>query len=59
MSVDKMIKIKEYLTEQLRKGFITLSQASYSSFILFAAKKDEGLRFCVDYRKLNVIIKRD
>ncbi len=55
----KLQKIKKYLIEHLNKEFIFFSFASYVSLILFAEKKDESLRFCVDYRKLNALIKRD
>ncbi len=55
----KLQKIKKYLIEHLNKKFIFFSFASYVSLILFAEKKDESLRFCVDYKKLNALIKRD
>ncbi len=55
----KLQKIKKYLIEHLNKEFIFFSFASYVSLILFAEKKDESLRFCVNYRKLNALIKRD
>jgi len=35
------------------------SKASYSSPILFALKANGDLRFCVDYRKLNAITRRN
>ncbi len=59
MSSYKLQKIKEYLEENLKKKFITLSKASFASSILFVEKKDDSLRFCVNYQKLNVLIKRD
>ncbi len=55
----KLQKIKKYLIEHLNKEFIFFSFASYVSLILFIEKKDESLRFCVDYRKLNALIKRN
>ncbi len=55
----KLQKIKKYLIKHLNKEFNFFSFASYVSLILFAEKKDESLRFCVDYRKLNALIKRD
>ncbi len=55
----KLQKVKKYLIEHLNKGFIFFSFASYVSLILFAEKKDESLHFCVNYRKLNALIKRD
>ncbi len=55
----KLQKIKKYLIKHLNKEFIFFSFASYVSLILFIEKKDESLRFCVNYRKLNALIKRD
>ncbi len=55
----KLQKIKKYLINHLNKKFIFFSFASYISLILFIEKKDDSLRFCVDYRKLNALIKRD
>ncbi len=55
----KLQKIKEYLKENLKKKFITFSKASFASLILFVKKKDDSLRFCVNYWKLNALIKRD
>jgi len=55
----KLQKVKKYLIEHLNKEFIFFSFASYASLILFAEKKDESLRFCVDYRKLNALTKRN
>jgi len=53
----KLQKIKKYLIEHLNKEFIFFNFASYISLILFTEKKDESLRFCVNYRKLNALIK--
>ena len=55
----KLKQIKKYLNEHLKKEFIVSSYTSFASFILFAEKPNEELRFCVDYKKLNVIIKRN
>jgi len=55
----KLQKIKKYLINYLNKEFIFFSFAPYVSLILFAEKKDDSLRFCVDYRKLNALTKRD
>jgi len=51
--------MKNYLIKHLNKDFISSSSASYTSLILFIKKKDDSLRFCVDYRKLNALIKRN
>ncbi len=55
----KLQKIKKYLIKHLNKEFIFFSFASYVSLILFIEKKDDSLRFCVNYRKLNALIKRN
>ncbi len=55
----KLQKIKEYLKENLKKKFITFSKASFALLILFAEKKDDNLCFCMNYWKLNALIKRD
>ncbi len=59
MSDYKLQKMKNYLINHLNKSFISFSLISYASFILFVKKKDDSLRFCVNYRKLNALIKRD
>ena len=55
----KLQKIKKYLKENLKKKFITLSKAFFASSILFIEKKDDNLRFCMNYQKLNALIKRN
>ena len=55
----KFEKIKKYLIENLFKNFITFNKISYFLSMLFTMKVNEDLRFCVDYRKLNVMTKRN
>jgi hypothetical protein len=59
MSHEHLQLMKKYLTEHLYKGFIEPSRANYASPVLFAKKPGGGWRFCVDYRKLNAITKKD
>ena len=59
MSDYKLQKMKNYLIKHLNKDFISSSSALYASLILFVEKKDGSLRFCVDYRKLNALTKRN
>ncbi len=59
MSSYKLQKVKEYLKENLKKKFITLSKTSFASSILFVKKKDDSLCFCMNYWKLNALIKRN
>ena len=55
----KFEQIKKYLNEHLKKEFIVSSYASFALLVLFIEKSNKELRFCVDYKKLNVIIKRN
>jgi hypothetical protein len=59
MSNDELLLIKQYLEKHLNKDFIKPSFASYSSLVLFVRKSGDELRFCVDYRKLNAITKKN
>jgi hypothetical protein len=59
LSEKELQLIKKYLKEHLNKNFIESSTAFYASLILFAKKSDDELRFCVNYRKLNAIIKKN
>ena len=49
MSLYKLQKVKEYLNENLFKGFITLSKAAYFLSVLFIMKANSDLWFCVNY----------
>jgi hypothetical protein len=51
--------VKEYLINNLDKGFIKASQALYTAPVLFVKKPDRSLRFCIDFRKLNQITYKD
>ena len=59
MTTEELAAVKEYLLENLHKGFIVPSSAPFASPVLFVSKPNGGLRFCVDYRKLNSITKKD
>jgi hypothetical protein len=49
MSTLELEKMREYLVENLRKGFIKPSDSLYSSLVLFVKKKDGSLRFYINY----------
>ena len=51
----KLQKVKEYLSKNLDKGFIVLSEASFVFLILFVIKLNDSLHFCVDYWCLNTL----
>jgi hypothetical protein len=54
-SIAKLQATKQYLVNNLAKGFIKPSQAPFTSPILFTKKLNRGLRFCINYHKLNNI----
>ena len=56
---EELILLRKTLTELLDKNFIRVSQSPASSPILFARKPGGGRRFCVDYRALNAITRKD
>ncbi|KAK3562654.1 hypothetical protein QTP86_003394 [Hemibagrus guttatus] len=47
--------IEEYIKEALAQGYIRPSTSPAASSFFFVAKKDGGLRPCIDYRALNQI----
>ncbi len=53
----KLQKMKNYLIKHLNKSFISSNLILYASLILFIEKKNDSLHFCVNYRKLNALIK--
>jgi hypothetical protein len=59
LSENELLLMKKYLKEHLNKNFIESSIAFYASSILFAKKSDDELKFCVNYRKLNAITKKN
>ncbi|SOV05179.1 uncharacterized protein UDID_17861 [Ustilago sp. UG-2017a] len=59
LSEHELKTLREYLEENLAKGFISLSDSPAASPILFVKKKDGSLRLCVDYRGLNRITIRN
>ena len=54
-STEELRACKQYLVDNLSKGFITDSQAPFAAPILFIYKANSGLCFCIDYCKLNTI----
>ena len=51
--------MRKTLIELLEKGFIRESKLNTISPILYIKKLGGGLRFCVDYRALNAITRKD
>lgn len=59
LSDEELALVKAYIEDNLNKGFIKASSAPWASPILFVKKPGGGLRFCVDYRKLNALTRKD
>ena len=59
MSRDELLVLRKTLNELLDKGFIRVSNSPASAPILFVKKPGGGLRFCVDYRALNKLTRKD
>jgi hypothetical protein len=51
--------VKEYLINNLDKGFIKASQALYAAPVLFVKKPDKSLQFCINFWKLNQLTYKD
>ena len=52
-------ELKKQLSEFMNSGRIEMANGAYGAPILFAKKKDGGLRMCIDYRALNGQTKTD
>ncbi|CAM4916569.1 unnamed protein product [Rotaria socialis] len=50
---------REEIEKLLKQGVIEESTSPWPSPIVLARKKDESVRFCIDFRKLNSIITKD
>lgn len=59
MSQGELVVLRKTLTDLLDKSFIRVSHSSAAAPVLFVRKPGGGLRFCVDYRALNAISKKD
>ncbi|GAQ91965.1 hypothetical protein KFL_008930010, partial [Klebsormidium nitens] len=53
LSPAELEELRRTLDDLLAKGFIRPSSSPWGAPVLFAPKKDGGLRFCIDYRGLN------
>lgn len=59
VSASERQTISKHVDEMLHDGVIQPSKSPWSSPVVLVKKKDHSLRFCVDYRRLNKITKKD
>ena len=56
---DELLILRKTFIDLLDKGFIRVSNSPITAPILFVKKLKRGLRFCIDYKRLNRVIKKD
>jgi len=59
LSQTELVALQEFIDVHLATGFIRPLRSLYGTPVLFAKKKDGGLRLCVNFRGLNKIMKKD
>ena len=59
MSPQNIKQEEECVTDMLAGGQIGPSDSPWSSPVVLVTKKDAGTRFCVDYRRLNIVTVKD
>jgi hypothetical protein len=59
MFLEKLETLKQYFINNLEKDFIEPSQSPFAAPVLFIKKPNKGLRFYIDYRKLNLFIRKN
>ena len=52
-------KLEEQINDMLEAGIISPSCSAWSSPVVMVPKRDSTYRVCIDYRKLNAIIRKD
>lgn len=55
LTEQELVTLKEYIDDNLRKGFIRPFSSPAGAGIFLKENKDHSLRPCIDYRKLNKI----
>jgi hypothetical protein len=57
---EKELKIvKKYFEDKLEKNFIVANRLFFASSVMFMKKANKFLRFYVDFRELNQLIKKN
>ena len=52
-------EVRDHIQKMLRAGAIKPSDSPWSNVVVLVRKKDGDLRFCIDFRRLNAITKKD
>jgi hypothetical protein len=55
----KQEEVSDMIDDMKRSGVIEESDSPWSSPVVLVRKKNEELRFCVDYRKLNDVTRKE
>ena len=58
MLVVELEAVRKYLIKNLENFFIVPSKSLFAFSIFFIQEENSDLRFCVDYRRLNAIIRK-
>ena len=56
---EQLLEMKTQLEALLKKGWIQPSKSSWGASVVFATKKNGGIRICWDYRGLNAVTRKD
>lgn len=59
ISPSQKVVVEQELDKMLRDGIIQPSNSPWAAPVVLVTKKDGSVRFCIDYRKLNSITKKD
>ena len=59
LAPEKEAEAKKQVQDLLKKGLIELASGARGSPVVLVGKKDDSWRFCIDYRRLNVVTRQD
>ena len=52
-------EVRKHVNDMLQAGAIRPSSSPWCNAVILVQKKDGGLHFCIDFRKLNTRTKKD